>query len=382
MKKIICFALNAALALTLCACANSDGTVSGTDTGDGTLFVEASDPFAETPSETESGSTELEEDDGYNHIREMDPFFTEDYIDYMKQSNSGASYDKWQVNVDGESYGEEGPVTYRGGEVEISFTAKMHTQGREWSNGYLVYVGCTPQTISLNSAENGVSCSDTYMAVDKGKSGETREYSIRFTPRLTLENLAEKDDLKLTLITIDNPLFLTYGTVEHFDFEHRMTVLSQRPFELEGSCETTELVPGKSFEYFPETDSEVYRYLYKSLREIRDKVYFQLCSETKEKPVIKDGKADVTLVLYGGGGKKTGSFKVYFYVNHERVKIDGCDYITAELKEGLVAKYSTTVDNLKPGDFVYAIAIAENAWSLSREEWAMKTDTRRLWAAD
>ena len=374
MKKIVCYALNAALALSLCACANSDGTISGSDTEGGTPFVEASDPFLETG----NGGTGSEDDDGYNYLREADPeLFTGDYIDYLKQGNSGMSFDNWQVKANGESYGEDGPVTYRGGEVEISVTATMYTQGREWSNGYLVFVGCTPQTITLNGSEPST------MAVDKGKDGETKEYSIRFTPHLTKENIADKDDLKLTLIKIDNPLYLTFGTVEHFDFEHRMTVASQRPFKLEGDCETTELVSGESFELFPELDPGVRKYLRESLSKLEedDNVIFELYSTTKEKPVIRDGKADIALLLYGGN-QKTAPYKVYFYVNHEPVKVNGCDYIAAELKEGFVAKYSMTVDNLKEGDFVYAIAIAENDWRLDRKEWAMKTDTRRLFAAD
>ncbi len=378
MKKIVCYALNAALALSLCACANSDKTLNSNDTESGTPFVEVSDPFSEkNPVKTGNGNTtDSEEDDGYNHLRKEDPkFFTEDYIDYEKHCNSGVFWDGWQVKANGESYGEEGAVTYRGGEVEISVTATMRTEAREWSNGYLVFVGGTPQIITLNGSEPST------MVIDKGKSGDTKEYAICFTPRITKENLANKDDLKLTLIHIDNPLYLTSGTVEHTDFVHRMAVASQRPFKLEGDCETTELVSGKSFELFSEQDFEVSKYLRESLHELGQLVVFELYSTEKEKPVIRNGKADITLLLYGGG-QKTAPFKVYFYVNHKTVQIDGCDYVTAELKEGVVAKYSMTLDNLKAGDFVYAIAIAENNWRLSREEWAMKTDTRRLFTAD
>ena len=165
MKKIVCYALNAALALSLCACANSDGTISGTETESSTPFVEAFDPF------DGSGGTGSEDDDGYNYLREADPgLFTEDYIDYLKQGNSGTSFANWQVKANGESYGEGTAVTYRGGEVEISVTATMYTQGREWSNGYLVFVGGTPQTITLNGSEPST------MVVDQGKSGDTEEY--------------------------------------------------------------------------------------------------------------------------------------------------------------------------------------------------------------
>ena len=382
MKKIVCFALNAALALSLCACANSDETISGTDTEGGTPFVEASGPSLETEGGNTTGS---EDDDGYNHLRKDNPgLFTEDYIDYIKQSNSGLFFEGWQVKANGESCGADGPVTYRGGEVEISFTATMHTEGREWSNGYLVFVGGTPQTITLNDSEPST------MAVDKGKDGETKEYSIRFTPHLTKDNIADKDNLKLTLIKIDNPLYLTSGTVQHFDFEHRMTVASQRPFRLEGGCETTELASGEAFELFPEQDSEVSKYYWMSpsgtegefeAKEIMP-VSFELYSTTKEKPFIKDGKADIALLLYNGRQKTSVPYKVYFYVNHEPVKVNGCDYIVAELKEGFTAKYAMTVDNLKEGDFVYAIAVAENNRSLNRDMWAMKTDTKRLFTAE
>lgn len=380
MKKNICYVL-LALSLSLCACEGSDKTVNG-NTESGTPFVETSEAFGgNNQAESESGGSALGEDDGYNYLRELDPkVFTEDYIDYLKQSNSGISFDKWEVKAGGESNGKDGPVIYRGGEVEISFTATMQTEGRAWSNGYLVFVGGTPQLISLNGSEPST------LVIDQGEDGDTKEYSIRFTPRLTAENLADRDNLKLTLIQIDNPLYLTSGTVEQLDFEHRMTLASQRPFYPEGDCETTELVSGGSFALFPERDPAVSDCFQESMDELKEynSVVFELCSATKEKPLIRDGKAEITLLLYGSCDPQTTSlYQVYFYVNHEPVKIDGCDYVTAELKEGLVAKYSTTLDNLKAGDVVYAIAVAKNNWSLGRRnEWAMKTDSRRLFAAE
>ena len=381
MKKIVCYALIAALALSLCACANSDKTIGGTDTEGGTPFVEALDPFLET----ESGGTDSEDDDAkYDYLRESG-LFTEDYIDFLKHEVSSFSIDNLQVKANGESYGEKAPVTYRGGEVEISFTATgVYVDASEFSEGFRVFIGDTPQILSLNGSE----ASD--MVVVEGKKGDTKECTIRFTPRLTKENLADKDDLKLTFMTINNPLYLTFGSAEHIDFKHRMWA-SHIPFKLEGDFETIELVSGKSFENYPNRDSEVSKYFWMSVSEIEGaakeetSAFFELYSATKEEPVIRDGKADITLLLYGGKPATPLPYKVYFYVNHEPVKIDGCDYVTAELKYGFAAKYTMTMDNLKVGDIVYAIAIAENIASVEGvfyHDLVMKTDTRRLFAAD
>ena len=379
MKKIVCFALNAALALSLCACASSGGTVSDAETEGGTPFVEVLDPFLETG----GGGTDSEEDDGFNYLREMNPgLFTEDYIDFEKHSVAYSSMDNLQVKANGESYGERAPVTYRGGEMEISFTATVDTPANDHSDGYMVFIDGTPQIISLNGSEPST------MAIIEGKDGDTEERTIRFTPRLTKENIADKDDLELTLIAMDNPLYSAFGTVAHFDFNYRKA-FKHFPFKLEGDCETIELASGKSFENFVGRDSDIHNYMdatrLSALGNEHVSLMFELCSDTIEKPVIKDGKADITFLLYGDKPTPPVPYKVYFYVNHEPVKIDGCDYIAAELKYGFAAKYTTTVDNLKDGDIVYAIAIAENIFSVDGiyyDDWVEKTEAKRLLAAD
>lgn len=385
MKKIVCYAFSAALALSLCACANSDETINSSDSESDTPFVEVSDPFDEKNSSgIESGGTDsqYEEDDGYNFLREWGGGFSEDYIDCEKHRDSSTSCDNVQVKADGESFDKESTVIYRGGEVEISFTATVHTAASDHSTGYRVFLGGTPQIISLNDSD------PSPMVVMEGKDGDTKECSIRFTPRFTKENLAKKAELALTLVWMDNPLYLPFGTVAHFDPPQGMA-FNHIPFKLEGDCETVELVSGKSFENFVGRDSEVQKYMnaerLSSLGDEHHSLAFELCSTTIEKPVIQDGKADITLLLYGGKPAVTVPYKVYFYVNHEPVKLDGCDYITVEWKEGFVAKYSTTLDNLKADDIVYAIAIADSAVDMPEgyySDGVMKTVTGRLLAAE
>ena len=379
MKRFGCYALSAALALSLCACSKSDGTAGG-ETGSGSSFVEVPDPFAdESSSKTESSVTVSEVGDGYDDLRTENPeLFTEDYIDYMKRSNSGVGWDNWQFKANGKDCGGDSSVTYSGGEMEISFSATSYTEASERSDGYMVFIGGTPQIVALNGSEPSI------MVTDAGKDGETKECKITFTPRLTKENIDNKDDLRMTIINIANPLYLTAGSVEKFDYEHSIAVASQRTFKLEGDCEITELVSDRSFEHFSEAETTVRKYMRDSLSRLeeKDEVCFELYSTEKVgKPVIKDGKADIALLLYGGR-QTNATYKVYFYVNHEPEKVDGCDYITAELKEGFVAKYTMTIDGLKERDFVYAIAVSEADANLSRSLWAMKTDTRRLFASD
>lgn len=380
MKKIVYYTLISALSLSLCACSSSNNTISGSDTESGKSFVEVSDPFdVEDSSKTESNDTVSGAGDGYDDLRNENPdLFTEDYIEYMKQSNSGISWDNWQFKVNGKECSADSSVTYSGGEMEINFSATTYTEASERSDGYMIFIGGTPQVITLNGSEPSI------MATEVGKDSETKECKITFTPRLTKEDIDNKDDLKMTIVDIANPLYLTAGRVEKFDYEHSIAVASQRTFKLEGECEIAELISDSSFELFSESEPAVKKYMRESLQRLEEKdtVRFELYSKEKaDKPIIKDGKADIALLLYGG--KQTNAvYKVFFYVNHEPVKVDGCDYITAELKEGFVAKYSVTIDDLKERDFVYAIAISESDANLSRSLWAMKTDTRRLFASD
>lgn len=382
MKRFVCYTLTAALTFSLCACSRSGSSTIDSEMESGSSFVESSssfvevsDPFVDKSSpETESDDTFSGVGDGYDYIREgFDrEVFDEDYIDYMKHGNGGTSWDNKQFKADGKNCIEDSLVTYGGGEMEISFSETTYTDAGECSTGYMVFIGGTPQIITFNGSEPST------LGTEAGrKDHETKECKINFTPRLTQEDIDNKDNLKLTLVHMNDPLYLTAGSVEkRLDFEHSASLVHQVSFKLEGDCELIELVSDKSFEHFNELDRAVRDYLWESLSRLEDKnnVRFELYSAEKEdKPVIKDGKADIALLIYGS--KQKTVYKVYFYVNHEPVKIDGCDYITAELKEGFVSKYTVTLDNVKEGDFVYAIAVA----GLDGQRWVLKTDTRRLW---
>lgn len=379
MRKFVYCIFSALLTLSLCGCTRTADSIGG-DVESGSSFAEVSDPFAkESSSEDDSSSAVSQVGDGYDYLREMDSeLFTEDYIEYMKRSNSGISWENWQYKANGKICSGNTTITYSGGEVEIGFSMTSYTEAREFSAGYMVFIGGTPQVISLNGGEPAM------MAEVKGENEQTTECVITFTPRLTKENIESKDDLLLNLVYIKNPTFLTSGNVEkNIDYEHSLSVATQRNFVLDGDCELIELEGGKAFEHFPETNIAVSKFMHNTLTDLekKDVVVFTLhSSENINKPVIKDGKADVSVVLYGGK-QKNAVYKVYFYVNHERVKVDGCDYITAELKEGFVAKYSTTLEGLKDRDFVYAIALSDTKDTLSRNDWVMKTDTRRLFTA-
>ncbi|MCM1168265.1 MAG: hypothetical protein NC401_19950, partial [Ruminococcus sp.] len=267
MKKFICYTFSALLTLSLCGCTKTGDPVGG-DAESGSSFAEVSDPFVEESSSEDDKSSNVSlVGDGYDYLREMDSeLFDEDYIEYMKQSNSGISWEDWQFKANGEIFSGDTTVTYSGGAVEIGFSMTSYTEAREFSAGYMVFIGGTPQVISLNGGEPAA------MAVVTGENEQTTDCVITFTPQLTKENIESKDDLLLNLVYIKNPNFLTSGSLEkNIDYEHSLSVAAQRNFVLEGDCGLTELESGKAFEQFTEANIAVRNLMLESLTDLENK---------------------------------------------------------------------------------------------------------------
>lgn len=272
--------------------------------------------------------------------------------------------------------------------MEIDFSAKMYTAAEESSNGFMVFIGGTPQLISLNGSEPSDLVS--YMA----KNEEVTECKIRFTPRLTQEDLANKDDLTLLVCRIWNPLFMTTGSAENIDYEHFISVFCYQQFKVDGDCETVELTSDSPFKYYGGKDTAIKKYVTNSTgggmsleyAEDNKSLYFNMFSQdyysTGElKPFIQNGKTDLAVTLYGGEGVGS-TYRIYFYKNHKQIKINGNDFLKAEIKAGLVGVYEFTLDDVQDHDFVYAIAVRENISGFAEDTFTLKTDTRRVWTKE
>ena len=69
-------------------------------------------------------------------------------------------------------------------------------------------------------------------------------------------------------------------------------------------------------------------------------------------------KLGVTLLLYGGDPDE---YAVYFYRNHERIKLGGNGGMRFASKTGYINEYKVTLDDVKAGDIIYAVEVPLNA---------------------
>ena len=69
-------------------------------------------------------------------------------------------------------------------------------------------------------------------------------------------------------------------------------------------------------------------------------------------------KLGVTLLLYGGDPDE---YAVYFYKNHERIKLGENGGMRFASKAGYINEYKVTLDDVKAGDIIYAVEVPLNA---------------------
>lgn len=86
---------------------------------------------------------------------------------------------------------------------------------------------------------------------------------------------------------------------------------------------------------------------------------------------VENGQTIVKLYGYSLNDIEA-AYRVSLYKNHEKIKFnDGIDYIDIQTKNGYLSEERIKIDNLKSGDFIYAVAVPLDAYT----HWVYKTST-------
>lgn len=349
-------------------------------------YNETTDPFeseiilssdSESDYSDSSGQASKSE---WDIMKEENPdLFTDDYIDLLKHENTGMTYDNWHYKSGGTDYVKEDFMIYNGGEIEISFTAKGYSASGVREDGFMVFIDGMPQKISVNGKEKSI------LAVEEIKDGEEKEYVVKFTPVLSEESVRNKDNLTLTFIDMTEPYYAPKGNVEKFKFPMNATA-GRIKLQVKCDTETAVFVPFAGFKEYSDIDTEVKPYLNLSFTENVTDIWTGECpteikldifsQDIAKAPLIRDNKSDMSIVFYG---RNVDKYKVVVFKNHEPIKINGADYLEADIKTGTVFKADFTVENVKPGDLIYAIALHDNVINASDGNGgAYKSDSIRL----
>ena len=340
-KRIITSLLTIALALTLCACA---------DTNESGVNSIVSNPF-ET-SENENGDTSANDDR---------------YELYDKYQSGALQFDFSEMN-------DAQNIEYNGEKINITFSANAASNREDITIGYMAFIGGIPQVLSVNGSEEAETVSVNFPKDD------ITNVSINIKPRITKE-LEDKKELNLQIVSIFNIGYVPQGKYVGFGFGNinAGSTVYTACLTMNEKAETVELSRNAEFENIPASDSSLKSYTLKKAGKMSSGAILKMFSVNNETEyLILDKSTQTCDVLFDGTDFDT--YNVFFYVNHKRVQVNGKDYAAVSAKAGYVPKLTAILENVNNHDIVYAIAVPlTNDYTKAR---ILKTTSRLSFSPD
>lgn len=244
---------------------------------------------------------------------------------------------------------------YNGGDIEFAFDMSTAGNKYEIEKGFMAFINGIPQKLSLNGGER------SELVCVSQKPDKSNTITLSFTPTITGELVGEKT-LQVKIIDIFNPSYKPSGSFVGFGNAHNGSpflefdinvnsplAVSESDFELiKDKCESVLI-----------TDETAKKYKISKPDENRATTLSIIDAQTKEQPLtLHDGKPDAELLMYGS---EAYNYRVYFYVNHERVKFNGGDYLETEVKNGYLNVLQLELEKINERDIVYAVAVPTNS---------------------
>ena len=342
-----------ALVLSLCSCAgtsesDTQSLVSNPFETSENLNSETqvSNPFDTTASVTNISvdSAVIETLPPFSKPQESEPE-NDDFSKYQEAEIAFSDY-----SIEGKS-----TVKYSGGEVNFSFVSDSAKNKYDVEIGYMAFINGVPQKLSLNGSEK----SELVSISQKPDTKQT--VTLTFIPEITKEYEHEKI-LKVKLMTVLHPSyrpkdgFLGFGNAHSgqsfFEFELEADTEPQiiDDFTYSSDCESI-LATAKVKEEYNLTDAKISGANMISLFDAKRQEHSLSIDKSSD-------KLGVTLLLYGG---EPDEYAVYFYKNHERIKLGDNGGMRFPSKTGYINEYKVTLDDVKAGDIIYAVEVPLNA---------------------
>ncbi|MCH5325299.1 MAG: hypothetical protein J1E39_08790 [Eubacterium sp.] len=258
-----------------------------------------------------------------------------------------------QFQGDGLTFSENFVVSddYSGGPIVYSFISDSSGNKNDVEFGYLAFLNGVPQLISVNGSE------PSEMVLYTQSPDKQEEVTISIIPRLT-EELANEETLELEIFDIFNPSYAPTGTYVGFGNAHIGSMFAHITITANSPIEDIEIIdlgtPLTEYDssVVNNTDSNV-------VNNIANNAILYL-TETKTNSTVIHLPDDATtaemkLTLTG---MEDSLYRVYIYLNHERVKIDGeYDYVDINVSDGNGLSFDFELPGIKNRDIAYAIAV-------------------------
>ncbi|MDE6579569.1 MAG: hypothetical protein K2K41_03450, partial [Ruminiclostridium sp.] len=283
-----------------------------------------------------------------NPFEETEPSVTDDYEEAFGKYQMGSiKYSNY--NVEGGSV-----IEYSGGNIELSFDADTGGNKYDVEMGYMAFINGIPQQLSLNGGKSG-----ELVCVSQAPN-KNDKVTLSISPVIT-EELSGEDTLQLKLISIFNPSYKPSDSFTGFGNAHTGQSFLEYDIRVNSSLQQAEnLTALIEYESILIDDETIRQYGIKKseIGSPTSVIVKEAGKRSGEQLSFKEGKTNAELLIYGG---ETYEHRVYVYVDHKRVKFNGCDYLETEVKSGYLNVLGLELDNISERDIVYAIAVPENS---------------------
>ncbi len=257
-------------------------------------------------------------------------------------------YQLGSIRYSNYSVSEDKMIEYNGGNIELSFDADSTGNQYDVEAGYMAFINGIPQKLSLNGGENG-----ELVCVSQAPN-QKQKVTLSISPAVT-EKLSGEDTLQLKLICIFNPSYKPSGNYKSFGNAHSGQAFLEKDIKVNAPLEVSECMTAVTeYESFVITDETSSIYKLGNLRKDAPTAVAIKDFDTNEQPVLRNGKLKINLLLYGS---EQYNYNVYLYVNHDRIKFNGCDYLSTKVKSGYLNVFETEFEGINERDIIYAVAV-------------------------
>lgn len=241
-------------------------------------------------------------------------------------------------------------LEYNGGELAFHFDTDTEGNTYDAESGFMAFINGVPQKLSLNGGEPAELVRVSQQPDQKGT------VTLTLTPAVT-EEYSSEETLQFKLVTIFNPSYKPRGSYVGFGNAHNGASYLEKDLKAMSPLAVTNAVKPISDggESALITDAVAKEYgiskpgassaTMLTIRDALTKGY---------NPVLRGGRLDAELLIYGS---EEYDYRVYFYVNCERVQINGGDYLDMTVKSGHLGIFKPKLENISERDIIYAIAV-------------------------
>lgn len=225
--------------------------------------------------------------------------------------------------------------TYSGGSIPA--TQDIANGGTDITMGFLTLIDGIPQ----NASE-----SKDILPKISMKANEQYTLPIEITP-----NCGKKGEtLRMDTLSMFQPDFVPEK--DKFTFGNYHNAMAGFPIQIhfEVSSETKEFTIFTEYSIRNPTDAEN---SYHDLANGTATIFGLLQDENRSYLVAENNSVKFNFMAYSAHSE---TFRISLYKNHIPVKINGCDVADIKVSKGRVTELPIVLDDIKPGDFIYAIA--------------------------